>query len=251
MYRIKPYKHPRLKFVVRAKLHGKWVRKYFRSKGEVQACCQLRNTKLANQSREAFEFPFWLRVMAAEAHEQLALHGKTIADAVTFYLEHLAKLRKSVPINPAIKELIENLQDISVDGLEIEAEIDAKDAPIVELNVLRSPQREEYTRILLQRDRAVISRFMPPQQKLSVVTLDNTRSSRRPDSLSRSPETANVLTPKGEPFKLRIFVDRGLVEVFINGRQALALRVHPARADSIGVSLLAQGQDAELKSLTA
>ena len=54
-----------------------------------------------------------------------------------------------------------------------------------------------------------------------------------------------------EPFKLRVFIDRGIVEVFINGRQCLAIRVHPGRADSVGVSLLSPGQDAKLKSLTA
>jgi beta-fructofuranosidase len=46
-------------------------------------------------------------------------------------------------------------------------------------------------------------------------------------------------------------VDRSIVEVFVNGRQCVAMRVHPSRADSLGVSLLAQGQEAELRSLTA
>ncbi len=150
---------------------------------------------------------------------------------------------------PANKEIV--LPDIHGDALEINAEIDPKSAPMVELNVLRSPNREEFTRILLFKDRNVTSRFMPPQQKLAVVTLDGTRASQLPDVLSRPPETANVFIPPDEPFKLRIFVDRGIVEVFINGRQCLAIRVHPGRADSLGVSLLSQGQDAELKSLTA
>jgi beta-fructofuranosidase len=92
---------------------------------------------------------------------------------------------------------------------------------------------------------------MPPQKKLSIVTLDGTRSSQLPEALSRPPETATVHIPEGEPFKLRVFVDRSVVEVFVNGRQCLAIRVHPGRGDSIGVSLRAQGRDAELRSLTA
>src|SRR5581483_10829538 len=95
----------------------------------------------------------------------------------------------------------------------------------------------------------VSSRFMPPQQKLSVVTLDNTRSSLLPEAQSRPPETASVFIPPDEPFQLRVFVDRSVVEVFINGRQVLAVRVHPSRPDSLGVSLRAQGQDAALRSL--
>ncbi len=150
---------------------------------------------------------------------------------------------------PANKEIV--LPDVHGDALEISAEIDPKKASLVELNVLRSPNREEYTRILLFRDRAVTSRFMPPQRKLAVVTLDGTRASQLPDVLSRPPETATVFIPPGEPFQLRVFVDRSIVEVFINGRQCLAIRVHPGRTDSRGVSLLAQGQEAQLNSLTA
>ena len=92
---------------------------------------------------------------------------------------------------------------------------------------------------------------MPPQQKLSVVTIDNSRSSQLPDILSRPPESASVLLGPDEPFKLQVFVDRGIVEVFVNGRQCLAVRVHPGRADSVGVSLQAQGHEVKLNSLTA
>lgn len=45
----------------------------------------------------------------------------------------------------------------------------------------RREQREEFTRILLQNNRDVTSRFMPAQRKLAVVTLDNTRSSQCAD----------------------------------------------------------------------
>ena len=56
---------------------------------------------------------------------------------------------------------------------------------------------------------------------------------------------------QGEPLKLRVFIDRSVVEVFVNGRQYLAMRVYPGRQDSVGVSVHAQGQDAVLKSLDA
>jgi integrase len=107
-FRIKPYKHPKLKFVVRGKVRGKWDRKYFRTKGEAQTYCELRNIELTNHGKEAVEFPSWLRVMAGKAHEQLQPHGKTIEDAVSFFLDHLAKLKKSVPLRQAMDELIEN-----------------------------------------------------------------------------------------------------------------------------------------------
>jgi len=42
-----------------------------------------------------------------------------------------------------------------------------------------------------------------------------------------------------------------VVEVFANGKQCVAVRVYPGREDSTGVSLRAQGDSAELRSLDA
>jgi beta-fructofuranosidase len=63
------------------------------------------------------------------------------------------------------------------------------------------------------------------------------------------PETAQFLLDGNEPLKLRVFIDRSVVEVFANGRQYAALRVYPGREDSIGVSLRSQGRSSELKPL--
>ena len=68
---------------------------------------------------------------------------------------------------------------------------------------------------------------------------------------SRAPETAGVLVGRDEPLRLRVFIDRSVVEVFANGRQCVAMRVYPGREDSVGLSLRAQGQDATLTSLDA
>jgi hypothetical protein len=35
-YRLRPYRNPKLKRVVRAKIAGKWVSKYFETKEEAQ-----------------------------------------------------------------------------------------------------------------------------------------------------------------------------------------------------------------------
>jgi beta-fructofuranosidase len=56
---------------------------------------------------------------------------------------------------------------------------------------------------------------------------------------------------KGEPLRMRVFVDHSVVEVFVNETLYLAMRVYPGRQDSVGVSLRAQGQDAVLKKLDA
>lgn len=67
----------------------------------------------------------------------------------------------------------------------------------------------------------------------------------------RVPETASLFVAENEPLKLRVFIDRSIVEVFANGRQCVAVRVYPGRADSVGVSLRSQGRETVLNALDA
>lgn len=151
---------------------------------------------------------------------------------------------------PANEEVV--LQGISGDVMELEMEIDPGTAPMVELCVLRSPDREEYTRVAFYPRRGFHywNRGGRPGND-SIITLDNSRSSTAADALSRPPESAPVYLPDGEPLRLRVFIDRSIVEVFVNDRQCVAARVFPERADSVGVSLRAQGAPAVLRSLHA
>jgi beta-fructofuranosidase len=142
---------------------------------------------------------------------------------------------------PANEEVV--LEGISGDAMEIAAEIDPNDAPVLEMNVLRSPGREEFTRIM----------FYPRRwyRGQSLIAIDSSRSSVLPDVRSRPPEMGPLSIGGEEPLKLRVFVDKSVVEVFANGRQCVALRVYPGREDSTGVSLRSQGRGAVLKSLDA
>jgi len=144
------------------------------------------------------------------------------------------------------------LEKVKGNAMEIVAAIDPGKAPMVEMNVLRSPNREEVTRIMFFKDRGYRRPDSEPDgMRNSVITIDSSRSSLLPDVLSRAPETAPVLMKGRETLKLRVFIDRSAVEVFVNGKQCVAQRVYPGRKDSIGVSLRSQGGDALLKSLDA
>ena len=168
-------------------------------------------------------------------------------------VESLRRERRSVPATslPANQEIV--LEGVEGSALEIVAEIAPTDAPVIEMCVLRSPDREEYTRIAFHPKRGLghSERFYPPARRYSLVTLDSSRSSLLPDVVCRAPETAPVFLADGEPLQLRVFVDRSVVEVFVNGKQCVAVRVYPSREDSVGVSLRSQGKDAELISLDA
>jgi beta-fructofuranosidase len=149
---------------------------------------------------------------------------------------------------PANEEIV--LKGVRGNAMELVAEIDPKGAPMVELNVLRSAGAEELTRITFLPERGYRDRTRKGSLP-GVILLDNMRSSILPDVRSRPPETAQVPMDQNEPLNLRVFIDKSVVEVFVNGKQCVALRVYPGREDSVGVSLRAQGQDAQLRSLDA
>src|SRR5271170_6663305 len=103
-YRIKPYKHPKMKWVVRGKEKGNWVRKFFGTKVEAESYADLKNTDLLNLGLEGKEFPLALRTMATECERDLAPFGKTIRDAVNYYLPHLLRASRARLIEKVIEE---------------------------------------------------------------------------------------------------------------------------------------------------
>jgi beta-fructofuranosidase len=157
---------------------------------------------------------------------------------------------------PANEDVV--LPAIQGNSMELIAEIETYDAPMVELNVLRSPDRSEFTRIAFYRQRGYrnwerYTGWGPEWQtsRDSLITIDSSYSSELPDVQSRAPETAPVFLEPDEPLKLRVFIDRSVVEVFVNGKQCVAVRVYPGRQDSVGVSLRSQGRNATLRYLDA
>ena len=138
-------------------------------------------------------------------------------------------------------------------AMELEAVIDPMSAREVGLNVFRSPDGEEQTSITLfmharRWGRGWGSGSAPVLRELMI---DVSRASLDPAVCARSPETGPLILADGEPLRLRVFIDRSVVEVFANDRQCLTVRVYPTRDDSKGVSLFARGSDAKLVSLSA
>jgi len=151
---------------------------------------------------------------------------------------------------PANKEIL--LPEISGNAMEIDLTLDPKDASAIELKVLCSPGKEEYTRITFYHDGGYLNRdYSGPAIRTSAISIDNLNSSISDKVDFRIPETADVQIKDGEPVNLHIFIDRSIVEVFVNNRQCVALRTYPERDDSRGVSIISHGKDAALKSLDA
>ena len=142
-----------------------------------------------------------------------------------------------------------NSDQIQGNAFELKCTIEPSDASFVAVDVLASPDREEYTRISVFRNRGYPDRAYFRRGRTSFITLDNSHSSIDPLVKCRAPETLNVFIDKEEPVELQIFVDRSIVEVFVNNRKCLGLRVYPSREDSVGVYMCSRGQSSKISKL--
>jgi beta-fructofuranosidase len=193
----------------------------------------------------------WDQILSLPQHLTLGSDGQVriapVAALASLRQRPQTVLGKRLPAN---REVV--LKGIRGNAMELAVEIDPMESRTVQLNVLRSAHAEEQTTIT----------YFNFGRKLSIwydtpaaVSLDASRSSTLPDVWLRLPEQTEVGRraddPAGGPLRLRVFIDRSVVEVFVNEHHYLALRVYPGRGDSLGVSLRAQGQDALLKRLDA
>jgi beta-fructofuranosidase len=128
------------------------------------------------------------------------------------------------------------LKGISGNSIELKLEIAPGSAKQVGLKVCCSPDGKEET--LVYYDAA--------DKKLKI----DTRKSSLGEG-SKKTEAGPFELGTDEPLKLQVFVDKSVVEVFANDRQAVMRRIYPTRADSVGVKLFSKGAPATIQKLQA
>ena len=128
------------------------------------------------------------------------------------------------------------LDEVAGDSIELSVEMESPAASAYGVKVRVSPDGAEQTSI-----------FYDATEKRLKVDTRRAGPKDAPGVLEAAPfELAN-----GERLRLRVFVDRSVVEVFANGRQAIARRIYPSRSDSVGARIFAQGGGAQVHSLNA
>ena len=118
--------------------------------------------------------------------------------------------------------------------LELSAVIDVDDAQQVTLELRCSPDGQERTTVHYDAQKAQLS-------------IDARAASSDEETQGDLYGVALDLEA-GQPLRLRVFVDRSVVEVFANERVCLTSRIYPTRADSLAVSLTAARGQARLVS---
>lgn len=194
------------------------------------------------------------RQLTLSSHNELKMEPAGDIESLRYNPKHLSGLKLA-----ANKELV--LKNIKGNSMEVIAEIDLKKSQVFRMNVLQSPDKDEYTSIVFLKNKGSskarecntgsVEAPKYNDTKYSLISLETMNSSELADVSIRPHETASLLLEADENLKLRVFIDKSVVEVFVNGKQCIAARVYPGRDDSVGVSLLSKGGDSELVSLNA
>ena len=100
-------KRPNLKFTVNFREVGKRRRKFFEAEAQAKSFAAFKNAELKRNGVEGAEFPTSLRVMAQNAVELLKPFGKTVTDAVQYYVAHLKASERSCTVKQLLAELLD------------------------------------------------------------------------------------------------------------------------------------------------
>lgn len=141
--------------------------------------------------------------------------------------------RKAANISiPADSEVM--LEQFGGNSIELKVVMHAPQARQYGVKVCCSPGGEEQTLVYYD---AVEKKLKVDTQKSSLT------------GGPKSVEAGPLELQTGEPLELRVFVDKSVVEVFANGRQAVMRRIYPSRKDSLGVAVYSQGGPASATAI--
>lgn len=164
------------------------------------------------------------------------------------------RVQKEVNI-PADSEVA--IEGVSADTLELAVEIDVTGAREIGLAVRCSPNRQEATEIRYRADsrQLVLDMARSTLRKDVVYTqgpLDTGGIQRAEDYPSpRMTVEAPLALHPGETLRLRVFLDKPMLEVFANDRQCVTQQIFPSRKDSLGVRISARGGATTVRTLEA
>ena len=139
------------------------------------------------------------------------------------------------------------LKDIYGDCLELDLTIKPGSAKRFGVKLRCSPDGTEQT----------VIEYDPSAKHLKIdvkkSSLDQVKYSTFCMKGGKNPQVTEQIAPfqlkKNEKLRLRIFLDRSILEVFANARQCVTQRIYPTREDSTSVVLFSEGGSVEVESL--
>jgi beta-fructofuranosidase len=127
------------------------------------------------------------------------------------------------------------LGSIRSDTFELEAVIEPGSVDEFEINVCVSSDGSEFTRLS----------YFPGSARFEVDTTHASLDPQAPGSLHEIPS----LSLESGLLHLRLFVDRSILEVYLNGWACLTARMYPTLKTSQGIEIISKGGEVRVKSL--
>ncbi len=174
-------------------------------------------------------------------------------------IEELKRLRKN---EKSLENLIvKNGQPIKLDGIEgntLELNLKLRPGKGVKrfgLKVCCSPDGKEETPVVVDLEKKSlvvdVSKSSTGGHKYREFVLAQGRVSKDHGNPELTKQEAPFELADGETLDLTVYIDRSILEVFANDRQALCQRIYPADPKSFGIVLFAKGGDVQVESLQA
>lgn len=127
------------------------------------------------------------------------------------------------------------IKEIKGDSIELIVKISSSNALQFGIKVFCSPDCQEQTLI-----------FYDSEEKALKIDTTNSSVEDSPKTIERAPFELDL---SKEQLELRVFLDRSVIEVFANDRQAVMRRVYPSRNDSKHVMLFSVGGNTKVSSI--
>jgi integrase len=103
---VKEYESETYPYVIETRVNGKRQRHFFKTKTAANQELSRIKTKIQREGEDALAIPDLLRITALEGQKKLSQYGKTVDDAIVFYLKHLSDSEKSITVEKLVAEFM-------------------------------------------------------------------------------------------------------------------------------------------------
>ncbi|HEV2960943.1 MAG TPA: hypothetical protein VG649_03895, partial [Candidatus Angelobacter sp.] len=103
---VKEYESETYPYVIETRVNGKRQRRFFKTKTAANQELSRIKTKIQREGEDALAIPDLLRITALEGQKKLSQYGKTVDDAIAFYLKHLSDSEKSITVEKLVAEFM-------------------------------------------------------------------------------------------------------------------------------------------------
>jgi len=151
------------------------------------------------------------------------------------------------------------LKEIYGNSLEIKITIDPKKSKIFGVKVLTSEDGQEQTKILIDKNQNVLAIDMskssvqnPKYSQYSMMSASFKKNINEYKNLTTTVQKAPFKLNEDELITLRIFIDKSIIEVFVNdGAQSITQVVYPSLKSSNKIEVFSDDTEIEIKKINA